>query len=1036
MNKTRSLIIIFAAFLIHFPLPLPLLGQTASFNSPDTVNTNQPVTITNTSTGGTTWYWNFCTGNSLSNPQGTNIGNPGNLLNIPGYITLVKDGETCYSFITTHGSNRLVRYNHGKSFSNNPVSWANLGDFGMISDTVQGIKIRNDNGQWFGFVVDNSKIVRLNFGTSLGNTPTATHLGTYSMLYFSHGFDLFNEGGTWIGFLSCSWGNKLVRLNFGNSLMNIPVLTDLGIPGAMNMPTTFCIIKENGAWHAVVVNYGDNTLTRLSFGNSLFNTPTGVNLGNVCPSITAAGIALIRDCESTVGFQLNTSTTSPDLIWRLNFPTGVTGPVTGVSLGNIGAMSQPLRFSELFRVGDTLFLYNTNRLNSSLTRLRFLPCTNASVPSSVLFNPPQYSYSQPGTYNIRLIVDEGLPTQTTFCKSIVVVSPPAGLTAKFTMPDTVCAGSVVTIVNQTFGGTTWYWNFCSGSINDNPTGKNIGNPGNLLNVPTYSTMLTENNECFSFISNQGSQSVIRYDHGSSFATSPSNRIDLGSFGVLSNNVEGIQIKKEAGSWIGFICNYDELVRLNFGTSLKNIPSATVIGPVPELMMAHGFLLINENSEWIGLITCTDGNRLVRVHFGSSLMNTPTFENLGTVGNLNAPGQMSHIIEAGNNYIFVVNLNSSTVSRLDFGNSIKNTPSGVNLGDVCGTAAMGITLLRDCGTIHGFITRYLNTSVTNNLLWKISFPGGLTGPIQTQSLGNIGALERPCLFSELFRQNDSLFVYVSNRGNATRSLLSFVSCNNATPPSSSMHDPPGYVYEKPGIYNIRLLVNEGMPDQSSLCKQIVVLGEPSPSYIDTTLCFGTPWHAGGAWQTQPGIYHDTIHIAEACDSIIQTTLRYKPRIQVSLGNDTIMCDNQPILLNSGVPSAAYQWQDGSTDSTYTAFSPGSYWVIVKKDGCNASDSIRIRECVSPLWFPNVFTPNGDGVNDTFHPTGKGVVRYNILIYDRWGKKIFESDAMEPGWDGKIKGETCSDGVYLFIATFETDFSSGETYRANGTVTVLR
>jgi len=37
----------------------------------------------------------------------------------------------------------------------------------------------------------------------------------------------------------------------------------------------------------------------------------------------------------------------------------------------------------------------------------------------------------------------------------------------------------------------------------------------------------------------------------------------------------------------------------------------------------------------------------------------------------------------------------------------------------------------------------------------------------------------------------------------------------------------------------------------------------------------------------------------------------------------------------------------------------------------------------------------GINDTFHPVGKGVVIFNILIYDRWGKKVYESNAMEPG-----------------------------------------
>jgi len=635
MKAARQLRTFVAIFTFQSLLIPALQAQVAGFLSPDTICTNQLVNITNTTTGGSTFYWNFCSGNSLSNPVGINIGNPGNLLSIPGYITLVKDGNICYSFITTHSSNSVVRYNHGVSFSNNPISWTSLGNFGIISDTVQGIRIRFDNGQWFGFVNDNNRIVRLNFGTSLANTPAASVLGPYPMLYSSHGLEILNESGTWVGFITCTWGNKLIRLNFGNSLLNTPVLTDLGTIGFLNMPSTFCIIRENNTWYAMVVNYGDNTLTRLTFGNSLLNNPTGVNLGIVCPSIIAGGIALIRDCNNTVGFQLNSSLSSSDLTWRLNFPSGITGPVTGESLGNIGVMSQPLRFSELFRMGDTLFLYATNRQNATITWLLFPPCNNAAVQSSVLFTPPTFSYDQPGTYNIQLIVNEGMSNQTSFCKNIVVIN-----------------------------------------------------------------------------------------------------------------------------------------------------------------------------------------------------------------------------------------------------------------------------------------------------------------------------------------------------------------------------------------------------------------QPSDLYIDTILCYGTPWYAGGVWQTQPGIYLDTIHVGGSCDSIIHTNLSFKPEIPVSLGKDTILCDGPPIILQTEVTSAMYQWQDGTDDSTYTVSAPGNYWVIVKKDGCTASDSIHISTCVSPLWFPNVFTPNGDGTNETFHPVGKGVVMFSILIFDRWGMKVFESNSIEPGWDGRNNGEMCSDGVYMFIATYEMDESSGEKYHAKGSVTVLR
>jgi len=59
-------------------LSMPVLAQQASFTAPDTVCVNEQVNVTNTSTGGSSYYWNFCAGNLFQDPTGVNLGNPGN----------------------------------------------------------------------------------------------------------------------------------------------------------------------------------------------------------------------------------------------------------------------------------------------------------------------------------------------------------------------------------------------------------------------------------------------------------------------------------------------------------------------------------------------------------------------------------------------------------------------------------------------------------------------------------------------------------------------------------------------------------------------------------------------------------------------------------------------------------------------------------------------------------------------------------------------------------------------------------------------
>jgi len=359
-----------------------------NFISPDTSCIGATINITNLTTGGTTYYWNFCTGNANTSPTGINIGNPGGLLSIPTYITLVQQDNDCFSFISCQGVG-VVRYYHGNSFAHNPVSWVNLGTFGGLIDfSEEGIQVKKDNGNWYGFVNSNTTIIRLNFGTSLWNTPTATDLNISPPFNMAHGLAIVKDNTNWVGLVTCSLGNKLVRLNFGTALSNAPVLTDFGNIAGFTSPGPICLVHVNNLWYAFMTG-GPTNLSRVDFGTSLLNTPTGVNLGNPGGFNSTVGLSLLNDCNVTSGYWVNYI--NPGQLGQLSFPAGITGPVTGTILGNIGNLAQPHSFSELFRQNDTLFAYITNRFNGTLTRLMFPPCTNSSIPSSNSYTPPPFS---------------------------------------------------------------------------------------------------------------------------------------------------------------------------------------------------------------------------------------------------------------------------------------------------------------------------------------------------------------------------------------------------------------------------------------------------------------------------------------------------------------------------------------------------------------------------------------------------------------------------------------------------------------------
>lgn len=109
---------------------------------------------------------------------------------------------------------------------------------------------------------------------------------------------------------------------------------------------------------------------------------------------------------------------------------------------------------------------------------------------------------------------------------------------------------------------------------------------------------------------------------------------------------------------------------------------------------------------------------------------------------------------------------------------------------------------------------------------------------------------------------------------------------------------------------------------------------------------------------------------------------------------------------------------------------------------ATDSIciDIYECLD-YRLPNVFTPNGDGVNDLLipFPPHAGVERVNMKIYNRWGKRVFATEDPEIRWDGtdETTKQPCSDGVYYYSCDAQIRTLSGtETYSLHGSVTLVR
>ena len=119
-----------------------------------------------------------------------------------------------------------------------------------------------------------------------------------------------------------------------------------------------------------------------------------------------------------------------------------------------------------------------------------------------------------------------------------------------------------------------------------------------------------------------------------------------------------------------------------------------------------------------------------------------------------------------------------------------------------------------------------------------------------------------------------------------------------------------------------------------------------------------------------------------------------------------------------------------DIRYTFSNPGSYRVVcsVNNQYCQA-DSVEVTVNISESYLavPNVFTPNGDGVNDEFRVAYRSLREFHCWVYNRWGHLVYEWTDPAKGWDGTIGGRPAAEGAYFYvIRALGTDAAKNAQY----------
>lgn len=216
--------------------------------------------------------------------------------------------------------------------------------------------------------------------------------------------------------------------------------------------------------------------------------------------------------------------------------------------------------------------------------------------------------------------------------------------------------------------------------------------------------------------------------------------------------------------------------------------------------------------------------------------------------------------------------------------------------------------------------------------------------------------------------------------------------------------------------------------------------------------GTTFHEEYTYINLPaGPYQLRARDATGCVYEYELKITDVPKLEVELPEHFVSCQDSVLLAFSIAPHPApYTWYwtplNGGTfscDSLLWAKTSGHYRLTVENQCETFNGTIRVefeKELTPQIYLPNSFSPNGDGVNDCFRAypaAGLQLVEFQLLVFDRWGKKVFVTQEADGCWDGTVRGKELGQGVFAWFVIAKIPGCDGgvvEVFREGGIMLV--
>ena len=262
----------------------------------------------------------------------------------------------------------------------------------------------------------------------------------------------------------------------------------------------------------------------------------------------------------------------------------------------------------------------------------------------------------------------------------------------------------------------------------------------------------------------------------------------------------------------------------------------------------------------------------------------------------------------------------------------------------------------------------------------------------------------------------------------------------------------------GYYSVTVTNNQPNTDgstcsQTSNSQSLIFNPPPTASIqkiIKTTLCDGqtvdlkVTYNTGTVkWSTglttdqvsvnRSGTYKATVTSAAGCITEASVDVEFFPNPILNIPNIAVCVpSHKTVTLTAPAGLASYTWNGQTGNNTYLVDHPQTLTLrVTDANGCQATQDIQVADECPEIRIPNAFTPNGDGINDTWTIIG---LEYDptalIRVFTRYGQQVYQSKGYGTPWNGEYRGKKLPVGAYYYIINTK---NGSQTY--SGEVTII-